>query len=261
MELSHEQLERYSRHINVDEFGLEGQKKLLNAKILVIGAGGLGSTAIMYLGAAGIGTLGIVDDDVVDYSNLQRQVIHQSKDVGVLKTQSAKEKVNALNPDVKTVIYNSFATKENILDLINDYDFILDCTDNFDTKFLINDACVIAKKPYCHGAVIRFMGQVMTYVPEQGPCYRCIFEKTPQKDALPSNKALGVLGPLPGLIGCVQALEAIKYIVGIGDLLTGRMYTIDGLSMVSRTMKLPKRNCECAVCGNAPSIHSVKDSF
>ena len=261
MELSHEQLERYSRHINVDEFGLEGQKKLLNAKVLVIGSGGLGSPALMYLGAAGIGTIGIVDDDVVDYSNLQRQVIHQTKDVGVLKTESAKNKVNALNPDVKVNIYNTFVTKENILDIIKDYDFILDCTDNFNTKFLINDACVIAKKPFCHGAVIRFLGQVMTYVPNQGPCYRCIFEREPEKDSLPSNKALGVLGPLPGVIGCIQALEAIKYIVGIGDLLIGRMYTIDGLTMVSRTMKLPKHNCECAVCGQTPSILSVKDSF
>lgn len=261
MELTKEQLERYSRHITLKEFGVEGQKKLLASKVLVIGTGGLGSPVLMYLAASGIGTIGIVDDDVVDYSNLQRQVIHQTKDVGVLKTESAKNKINALNPEIKVNVYNTFITPDNILDIIKDYDFILDCTDNFESKFLINDACVIAKKPFCHAAVIRFQGQVMTYVPGRGPCYRCVFGKVPEKGTVKNSKQIGVFGPLPGLIGNFQVIECVKYLLGIGELLTGRLLTVEALSMNVKNMKLPPRNCDCPVCSEHRTIFKPSDSF
>lgn len=261
MELSQEQLERYSRHITIKEFGIEGQKKLLNSKVLVIGAGGLGSPCLMYLAAAGIGTIGIADDDVVDKSNLQRQVIHETADVGRLKTQSAKNKINALNPDVKVIVHNTFISADNILEIIKDYDFIIDCTDSFEAKFLINDACVIAHKPFCHGAVIHFRGQVMTYVPGKGPCYRCIFEKIPNKESLPSNKEIGVFGPLPGVIGNIQALECVKYLLNLGKLLTGRMLTIEALDMNVKVMKLPPCNQNCAVCSKRATIKAPHQSF
>lgn len=261
MELNKEQLERYSRHITLKEMGIEGQKKLLQSKVMVIGTGGLGSPVLMYLAAAGIGTIGVVDDDVVDYSNLQRQVIHQTKDVGVLKTESAKNTINALNPDVQVITYNSFVTKDNIMDLIKDYDFIIDCTDNFESKFLINDACVLAKKPFSHGAVVHFKGQVMTYVPSKGPCYRCVFEKTPKPGSVRTSKQVGVFGPLPGIIGNFQVLECVKYLLGIGELLIGRLLTVEALGMQVKVMKLPLKNDNCAVCGKNPSILSVKDTF
>ena len=261
MAMTDEQIERYSRHIILKEVGAKGQKKLLNGKVLIIGAGGLGAPAAMYLAAAGIGTIGIVDDDVVDYSNLQRQVIHQTKDVGVLKTESAKNKINALNPELKVNVYNTFITADNILDIIKIYDFILDCTDNFESKFLINDACVIAKKPFCHAAVIRFQGQVMTYVPGRGPCYRCVFGKVPEKGAVKNSKQIGVFGPLPGLIGNFQVIECVKYLLGIGELLTGRLLTVEALSMNVKNMKLPPKNCDCPVCSEHRTILKPSDSF
>ncbi len=201
----------------------------------------------MYLAAAEIGNLGIADGDSVDLSNLQRQIIHHTHDVGNLKTQSASEKIKALNPEVKVTVYNSFVNENNLKEMVLNYDFVIDCTDNFETKFLINDVCVKAHKPFCHGAVIRFTGQVMTYVPDQGPCYRCVFTDVPKKGSLPENRALGVLGPLPGIIGSIEALECIKYLTKIGELLTGRLFTIDGLSMKSKVMKLPL-NSECPLC-------------
>ena len=185
---SNEQLERYSRHIILKEVGVKGQKKLLEGKVLIIGAGGLGAPAALYLAAAGVGTIGIVDADEVDLSNLQRQVIHTTNDVGKAKVQSAKETMEAINPDVKVITYREFVDSTNILDLIKDYDFIIDGTDNFPTKFLINDACVMAKKPFSHAGIIRFRGQLMTYVPGQGPCYRCVFKNPPPKDAVPTCK-------------------------------------------------------------------------
>ncbi|MBQ5336847.1 MAG: HesA/MoeB/ThiF family protein, partial [Oscillospiraceae bacterium] len=185
MAFTNEQIERYSRHIILKEVGAKGQKKLLNAKVMIIGAGGLGAPVAMYLAAAGVGTIGIADADEVDLSNLQRQIIHQTKDVGVPKVESARETMEAMNPDVKVNTYHEFITSENILDIIKDYDFVIDATDNFPAKFLINDACVMAKKPFSHAGIIRFQGQLMTYVPGEGPCYRCVFREPPPKNAVP----------------------------------------------------------------------------
>ena len=258
MALTDEQIERYSRHIILKEVGAKGQKKLLNAKVLIIGAGGLGAPAAMYLAAAGVGTIGIADADEVDLSNLQRQIIHQTADVGKAKVQSAKETINAMNPDVTVNTYREFITSENIMDIIKDYDFVIDGTDNFPAKFLINDACVMAKKPFSHAGIIRFKGQLMTYVPGEGPCYRCVFKNPPPKDAVPTCKQAGVIGAMGGVIGSLQAMEAIKYIIGQGDLLTGRLLTYDALKMNFRTVKLPK-DCNCAVCSDHPTITKLID--
>ena len=251
MAFTNEQLERYSRHIILQEVGVKGQKKLLNAKVLIIGAGGLGAPAALYLAAAGVGTIGIVDADEVDLSNLQRQVIHTTQDVGKAKVKSAAETMEAINPDVTVKTYRTFVDSTNIMDLIADYDFIIDGTDNFPAKFLINDACVMAKKPFSHAGIIRFKGQLMTYVPDEGPCYRCVFKNPPPKDAVPTCKQAGVIGSL-------QAMEAIKYIIGKGDLLTGKLLTYDALKMDFHTIKLPK-NCNCAVCGEHPTITKLID--
>ena len=248
MDFSKEQLERYSRHIVINEVGEKGQKRLFNAKVLVIGAGGLGSPVLMYLAAAGIGTIGIADSDSVDLSNLQRQVIHTTNDLGKAKVQSACESLLAINPDIHVNTYKTFVNKENIMDLIEDYDFIIDATDNFEAKFLINDACVAAKKPFSHAGVIRFQGQLMTYVPDKGPCYRCIFKNPPPKDAVPSCKQAGIIGAVAGTIGSLQVMEAIKYIIGHGELLIGKLLTYDALNMSFRTVKLPKDD-NCDACG------------
>ena len=258
MAFTNEQLERYSRHIILKEVGAKGQKKLLNAKVLIIGAGGLGSPVALYLAAAGVGTIGIADADDVDLSNLQRQVIHTTKDVGTPKVESAKKTMEEINPDVKVITYHTFVTSENILDLIKDYDFVIDGTDNFPAKFLINDACVMAKKPFSHAGIIRFQGQLMTYVPGKGPCYRCVFRNPPPKDAVPTCKQAGVIGAMGGIIGSLQAMEAIKYIIGKGDLLTGRLLTYDALKMEFHTIKLPKDH-HCAICGDNPTIHELID--
>ena len=259
MAFSNEQLERYSRHIILKEVGAKGQKKLLNAKVLIIGAGGLGAPCAMYLAAAGVGTIGIADADEVDLSNLQRQIIHSTDDLGKAKVQSAKETMNHLNPDVNVITYRTFVTSENIMDLIKDYDFIIDGTDNFPAKFLINDACVMAKKPFCHAGIIRFKGQLMTYVPGEGPCYRCVFKNPPPKDAVPTCKQAGVIGAMGGVIGSLQAMEAIKYILGQGKLLTGSLLTYDALDMEFRKIKLPKNICNCPVCGDHPTITKLID--
>lgn len=259
MAFSNEQLERYSRHIILKEVGGKGQKKLMNAKVLIIGAGGLGAPAAMYLAAAGVGTIGIADADEVDLSNLQRQIIHATDDLGKAKVQSAKETMNKMNPDVTVHTYRTFVTAENIKELIADYDFIIDGTDNFPAKFLINDACVMLKKPFSHAGIIRFKGQLMTYVPGKGPCYRCIFKDPPPKDAVPTCKQAGVIGAMGGVIGSLQAMEAIKYIVGVGDLLTGYLLTYDALKMEFRKIKLPKADGTCAVCGEHPSITELID--
>lgn len=254
MALSDVQIMRYSRHIALKEMGIEGQEKLLNGKVLIIGAGGLGSPVSMYLAAAGVGTLGIVDADCVDLSNLQRQIIHNTEDIGKAKVQSAKEKLISMNPDITIHTYYEMVTADNILDLIEDYDFIIDATDNFKAKFLINDACVLAKKPFSYAGVLRFSGQVMTYVPRKGPCYRCIFKNPPPEGVVPDCKNAGLVGIIPGIIGSIQAMEAVKYFIGAGDLLIGKLLTFDALKMQFRTIKLPKTDGTCEVCGTSPSI-------
>ena len=258
MAFTNEQLERYSRHIILKEVGVKGQKKLLNAKVLIIGAGGLGAPAALYLAAAGVGTIGIADADEVDLSNLQRQIIHSTNDLGKTKVKSAKESIEAINPDVTVKTYRMFVDSTNIMELISEYDFILDGTDNFPAKFLINDACVMAGKPFCHAGIIRFQGQLMTYVPGEGPCYRCVFKNPPPKDAVPTCKQAGVIGAMAGVIGCLQAMEAIKYIIGQGELLTGRLLTYDSLKMNFRTIKVP-RDYNCAICSEHRTITQLID--
>ncbi len=253
MALTDEQIDRYSRHIILKEIGVKGQKKLLNAKVLIVGAGGLGAPAAMYLAAAGVGTIGIVDADVVDLSNLQRQIIHATEDIGKPKVKSAEETINKMNPDVKVITYQKFLEASNVREIIRDYDFILDGTDNFPAKFLINDACVLEKKPFSHAGIIRFKGQLMTYVPGQGPCYRCVFKNPPPKDAVPTCKQAGVVGAMGGVIGCLQAMEAIKYIAGVGKLLTGYLLTYDAINQEFRKIKL-QQDKNCAVCGEHPTI-------
>ena len=259
MGMTNDQLERYSRHIILKEVGGKGQKKLLQSSVLIIGAGGLGSPAAMYLAAAGIGTIGIVDADEVDLSNLQRQIVHTTADIGKAKVKSAKDTMEAINPDVTVNAYRQFVTSENIMDIIKDYDFIIDGTDNFPAKFLINDACVMAKKPFSHAGIIRFKGQLMTYVPGEGPCYRCVFKNPPPKDAVPTCKQAGVIGAMGGIIGSMQAMEAIKYILGIGNLLVGKLLTYDALTMEVHTVQLPKKVDGCAVCGDHPTIIKLID--
>ncbi len=259
MSFSNEQMERYSRHIILKEIGVKGQKKLLNAKVLIIGAGGLGSPAALYLAAAGVGTIGIADADVVDLSNLQRQVIHTTADLGRPKVESARETMEAINPDVKVETYHEFLAADNILDIVKNYDFILDGTDNFPAKFLINDACVMAGKPFCHAGIIRFQGQLMTWVPGQGPCYRCVFREPPPKDAVPTCRQAGVIGAVAGVIGCLQAMEAVKYITGAGQLLTGALLTYDALNSSFRRVKLPPRDPACPICGDHPTITRLID--
>lgn len=259
MDFSNEQLERYSRHFVLREVGMKGQKKLLEAKVLIIGAGGLGSPAAMYLASAGIGTIGIADMDEVKLSNLQRQIIYTTDSLGRLKVESAKEWIQKMNPDVTVHAYHTAVSSENIMDLIQDYDYILDATDNFPAKFLVNDACVIAKKPYSHAGIIRFKGQLMTYVPGEGPCYRCVFKNPPPKDAVPTCKQVGVMGAVGGVIGSLQALEAVKYILGTGELMTGHLLTYNALTAEFRKVKLPEQIKDCAVCGEHPTITHPTD--
>jgi molybdopterin/thiamine biosynthesis adenylyltransferase len=253
MAFSNDQLERYSRHIILKDIGVSGQKRLLESRALIIGAGGLGAPAALYLAAAGVGTIGVADADAVELSNLQRQVIHATPDVGKPKVRSAAEKMRAINPDITVNEYHALVNSENIMELIADYDFIIDGTDNFPAKFLINDACVIARKPFSHAGIIRFQGQLMTYVPGEGPCYRCVFVNPPPPDAVPTCSQAGVIGAMGGVIGSLQAMEAIKYITRAGRPLTGAMLTYDALAMQFRRVSLPTRR-DCAVCGPNPSI-------
>ena len=257
MAFTDDQLERYSRHLILKEIGVRGQKKLLAARVLVIGAGGLGSPAAMYLAAAGIGTIGIVDDDVVDLSNLQRQIIHGTGNVGMPKVESAAETVTSINPDVTVKPYHIRVSAGNIAELIAGYDVIVDAADNFSTKFLINDACVLAGKPYIYGGALRFEGQLMTYVPGRGPCYRCIFRDMPAAGEVPSCKEAGVLGAVVGVIGSMQAVEAVKLILGVGKPLTARLMTFDALAMTCRAVPLPEREPDCPVCGEHPTITTL----
>lgn len=257
MNFTDQQLERYSRHIILQNVGMEGQQKILDGKVLIIGAGGLGAPAALYLAAAGVGTIGIVDGDVVDMSNLQRQVIHFTPDVGKPKVISAKEKIEKINPDVKVVTYQERVFASNIAGIIKDYDFVLDGTDNFPAKFLINDACVLGKKPFSHGGILRFAGQTMTYVPG-GACYRCLFENPPPKNAVPTCSQAGVLGAIAGMLGTIQTAEVLKFLIGEGELLTNKLLVFDALNMHFRTIDV-KKNPECPVCGNNPSITKLID--
>ena len=259
MSFSTEELERYSRHLILKDVGYQGQKKLSEARVLIIGAGGLGSPAALYLAAAGVGTVGIVDADVVDLSNLQRQIIHGTSDVGLPKVESAKRRMLEINPHIEVVIYREYLTSANILKVLDGWDFIIDGTDNFPAKFLINDACVMKDIPFSHGGIMRFRGQLMTVVPHESPCYRCVFKEPPPKGAVPSCREAGVIGAIAGVVGSLQALEAVKYIVGVGELLTGKLLTIDTLTMAMRTVKLPERGEGCAVCSDNPTITELID--
>lgn len=256
--MNEEQIERYSRNIILKQVGGKGQEKLLKSKVLIVGAGGLGAPAAYYLAAAGVGQLGLVDGDVVDLSNLQRQIIHFTKDVGTPKVESAAKKVNALNPDVRVLTYKNRVWSGNILEIIDDYDFIIDGTDNFPAKFLINDACVLQKKPFSHAGILRFDGQTITVLPYESACYRCLFIEPPPVGAVPSCSAAGVLGGMAGVIGTLQAIEAVKYMLGINDLLTGRLLIFDALAMRFREVKV-NRNPDCPICGNNPRITGLID--
>jgi len=236
------QIERYSRQISL--FGTHGQEKLFAAKILVIGAGGLGSPASFYLAAAGVGQIGIVDSDKIDLSNLQRQILHGTNDLNRCKVESAREKLNALNPDVKIFPYNERATADNIKDIIRDYDFILDCTDNFETKFLINDACIELRKPFAHAGILHYGGQLMTCLPFQSACYRCVFDEPPPIELFGRE---GIFNVVAGVIGTLQAAEALKYFLGVGELLTDYLLTFDALTMTFRKVKI-SRNKNCKAC-------------
>jgi molybdopterin/thiamine biosynthesis adenylyltransferase len=258
LELSKQQLERYNRNIILPEVGEKGQEKLLNSKVLIVGAGGLGSAATVYLAAAGVGTIGIVDSDKVDLSNLQRQIIHNTSDIGRDKVTSAKEKINAINPDVTVRPYHLFLKADNIRQIIREYDFVLDCTDNFPAKFLINDACCFEKLPFSHGAILQFDGQLITVLPWQTTCYRCIFQSSPPPEAALACSRAGVLGVLPGVIGTLQATEAIKYLLKIGELSINALLTYNALTMKFRRVAL-SRNPNCFLCCSYPKITELRD--
>jgi molybdopterin/thiamine biosynthesis adenylyltransferase len=258
MEYSEEYIERYSRHIILSEVGIEGQVKISNAKVLIIGAGGLGSPVALYLAAAGVGTIGIADADNVDLSNLQRQVIHFTSDIGVPKVVSAANKMRAINPDVKVIEYHEFLNASNIASIIKDYDFVIDGTDNFAAKFLINDACVFQDIPFSHGGILRFAGQTMTIKPHDSACYRCVFEEAPPANSVPTCSSAGVLGAIAGMLGTIQATEALKFIVGTGKLLHDSLLTFDAKNMDFRKVSL-KRNPNCPICGENPRIHELVD--
>lgn len=258
MVLSARQAERYSRHFVLREIGVSGQKRLLEAKVLVIGAGGLGSGALMYLAAAGVGIIGVVDGDRVELSNLQRQIIHRTDRIGMEKPLSAKQTLETINPDVTVNLYPERVTPDNIRDIIAPYDFIIDGTDRFESKFLINDACVLSGKPYSHAGVVRFNGQTMTYVPGQGPCLRCLLDHVPSNSETCAQA--GVLGSVTGILGSIQATEAIKYLLRIGELLTGRLLMVDGLSMSIQEVEIGPARAECGVCGDHPAISSLVDN-
>jgi molybdopterin/thiamine biosynthesis adenylyltransferase/rhodanese-related sulfurtransferase len=256
--LSAEQKSRYSRHLLVPEVGEAGQTKLLASSVLLVGAGGLGSPAGLYLAAAGVGTIGIVDSDVVDLTNLQRQVLHTTASVGRPKTESAEATIRALNPDVKVVRHDLRLDASNVLDVITPYDVIVDGCDNFSTKYLVNDAAVLTGKTNVYGSIFRFDGQASTFVPRQGPCYRCLYPEPTPAGLAPSCDEAGVLGVLPGVVGLIQATEAIKVILGKGELLMGRLLTYDALAMTFRQFRV-RRDPRCAVCGEEPTIRELQD--
>jgi adenylyltransferase/sulfurtransferase len=257
-EFTDEQINRYSRHIILPEVGGKGQRKLLDSKVFLVGAGGLGSPAAFYLAAAGIGKIGISDNDDVDFSNLQRQILHSTKDVGHPKVQSAKDTLEDLNPDIEVVPYAMRLNSENIIDIIKDYDVILDGSDNFPTRYLVNDACVMLGKPLSHGSIFRFDGQATTILPGQGPCYRCLYETPPPPDLVPSCQEAGVLGVIAGIIGVIQATEVIKLVLGKGNLLNGKLLLYDSLNMDFKKLNI-HRNPACPMCGENPTIKELID--
>jgi sulfur-carrier protein adenylyltransferase/sulfurtransferase len=260
MKLTQEQVLRYSRHLIMPEVGVEGQEKLVDAKILLIGSGGLGSPNILYLAAAGVGTLGLVDFDVVDHTNLHRQVVHGTNDVGKLKVESARETIADINPNVKVVTYNQPFRRETALDIVKQYDLVIDGTDNFQTRYLTNDACVFLKKPNVYASIFRFDGQATVFDPRNAdsPCYRCLYPEPPPPGEVPSCAEGGVLGILPGLVGLIQATEAIKLILGKGTSLQGRLLLFNALDMTFDELKL-RKNPDCPVCGKNPTITELID--
>ncbi len=257
-ELTHEEILRYSRHLLIPEVGLAGQQKLKASSVLIIGTGGLGSPVALYLAAAGVGRIGLVDYDVVDYTNLQRQIIHGTSTVGVLKIKSARRRMLDLNPDIQVDVYNEPFTSENALRIAADYDVLVDGTDNFPTRYLTNDVCVFLGKPNVYGSIYRFDGQASVFYAKEGPCYRCLFPEPPPPGLVPSCAEGGVLGVLPGTIGTIQATEAIKLLLGIGETLIGRLLIYDALDTSFQSVKL-KKNPNCAVCGEHPTITRLID--
>jgi len=256
--LSNDEILRYSRHLIMPEVGMEGQLKLKAARVLCIGAGGLGSPLALYLGAAGVGTLGLVDFDVVDYTNLQRQIIHTTADVGRKKLDSAADKLKAINPLINVRPFDTRLSSDNALELFRDFDIIVDGTDNFPTRYLVNDACVLTGKPNVYGSIFRFEGQASVFATEQGPCYRCLYPEPPPPGLVPSCAEGGVLGILPGLVGVIQATEVIKLVLGKGEPLIGRLLLVDALAMKFRELKL-RKNPDCPVCGTHPTITKLID--
>ncbi len=256
--MSPQQVARYSRHLIMPEVGMEGQKRLRAAGVLLIGAGGLGSPLGLYLAAAGIGRIGLVDFDVVDFSNLQRQILHGTSDVGRPKLHSARDRLQAINPDVRLDLYETRLTSANALDILKPYDIVIDGTDNFATRYLVNDACVLLKKPNVYGSIFRFDGQASVFHPPAGPCYRCLYPEPPPPGEVPSCAEGGVLGILPGLIGCIQATEAVKLILGEGEPLIGRLLLYDALRMSFQEFKV-RRNPRCPLCGDQPNITALID--
>jgi len=257
-ELTPDDLSRYSRHLILPEVGMEGQRKLKAARVLCVGTGGLGSPLAFYLAAAGVGTLGLVDFDVVDVSNLQRQIIHSTRDVGRKKLDSAADKLNALNPALNVVKHETMLSSANALEIIADYDIVADGTDNFPTRYLVNDACVLSGKPNVYGSIFRFEGQASVFATREGPCYRCLYPEPPPPGLVPSCAEGGVLGILPGLVGLIQATEAIKLILGNGEPLIGRLLLVDALAMRFRELKL-RKNPDCPVCGAHPTVTRLID--
>ncbi len=257
-ELTTDDLSRYSRHLILPEVGMEGQRKLKAARVLCVGTGGLGSPLAFYLAAAGVGTLGLVDFDVVDASNLQRQIIHSTKDIGRRKLDSAEEKLKALNPALNVVKHETMLTSANALEILRDYDIVADGTDNFPTRYLVNDACVLLGKPNVYGSIFRFEGQASVFATADGPCYRCLYPEPPPPGLVPSCAEGGVLGILPGLVGIMQATEVIKLILGKGNSLAGRLLLVDALEMKFRELKL-RRNPDCPVCGTNPTLTELID--
>jgi len=258
MGLSQDQIARYSRHLLLPEVGVEGQEKLCNAKVLCIGTGGLGSPLGLYLAAAGIGTLGLVDFDIVDQSNLQRQIMHGESTVGKLKVDSAKDRLADMNSDVEVITYNTRLSSENAMEIFKDYDIIVDGTDNFPTRYLANDAAVLLGKPYIYGCILRFEGQASVFHSKEGPCYRCLYPEPPPPGLVPSCAEGGVLGVLPGIIGLIQATEVVKLILGKGETLVGRLMIFDALAMKFREMKL-RKDKDCPICGENPTITELID--
>ena len=258
MSLTEQQIERYSRHIILSEVGGKGQEKLLAGRVLIVGAGGLGSPAALYLAAAGVGTIGLADGDVVDLTNLQRQIAHATADVGRRKVESAAAKCRAINPDVTIRLHPEHIRADNALAILKDYDFVIDGTDSFAAKFLVADACHFGDKPYSHAGILRFEGQAMTVVPGRTGCYRCLFRKPPPPNAVPSCSQAGVLGVLAGIMGTIQAAEAVKYLLGIGDLLTNRLLVFNALKMTFREVAF-KRDAACPLCGSHPTITALRD--